>query len=95
MIAFAESSHIAACGCNLSRQVQQVMAWFPMFEKGNETMLGALPFFHVFGLTTAMNLAVWLGWNDVLVPKPQPQELLEAIRKLGPPSRPWSPPCTP
>ncbi len=37
---------------NLSRQVQQVGAWFPNFEKGKEIMLGALPFFHVFGLST-------------------------------------------
>ncbi|MCP4692025.1 MAG: long-chain fatty acid--CoA ligase, partial [Desulfobacterales bacterium] len=76
---------------NLSRQVQQVAAWFPKFTKGGEVMLGALPFFHVFGLTTAMNLAIYLGWGDVLIPKPQPEPLLEAIRKFKPTFAPLVP----
>jgi long-chain acyl-CoA synthetase len=76
---------------NLSRQVQQTTAWFPGFEKGAEVMLGALPFFHVFGLTTAMNFAIYMGWGNVLVPKPQPQPLLEAIRKFKPTFAPLVP----
>jgi long-chain acyl-CoA synthetase len=68
---------------NLSKQVQQVGAWFPAFDS-DEIMLGALPFFHVFGLTTAMNLAIYLGWGDILVPKPQPEPLIQAIRKFKP-----------
>ena len=76
---------------NLSKQVQQVAAWFPGFDKGTETMLGALPFFHVFGLTTAMNFAICMGWGDVLVPKPQPQPLLEAIQKFKPTFAPLVP----
>ncbi|MBW2192859.1 MAG: AMP-binding protein, partial [Deltaproteobacteria bacterium] len=36
---------------NLSKQVQQLRAWFPTFSKGEEISLGALPFFHVFGLS--------------------------------------------
>lgn len=65
---------------NLSRQVQLLAAWFPGFGS-DEIMLGALPFFHVFGMTTAMNLAIYFGWGDVLVPKPQAPQLLEAITK--------------
>ncbi|MBW2258910.1 MAG: long-chain fatty acid--CoA ligase [Deltaproteobacteria bacterium] len=76
---------------NLSKQVQQVAAWFPGFDKGAEIMLGALPFFHVFGLTTTMNFAVFMGWGNVLVPKPQPQPLLEAIRKFKPSFAPLVP----
>jgi len=68
---------------NLSKQVQQIGTWFPTFDS-NEIMLGALPFFHVFGLTTAMNLAIYLGWGDILVPKPQPEPLIQAIRKFKP-----------
>ncbi|RZB33537.1 MAG: long-chain acyl-CoA synthetase [Desulfobacteraceae bacterium Eth-SRB2] len=75
---------------NLSMQVQQVAAWFPTFDS-NEVMLGALPFFHVFGLTTAMNLAIFQGWGDILVPKPQPDALLEAIRKFKPSFAPLVP----
>jgi len=44
---------------NLSKQVQQAEAWFPKFNKGEEIMLGALPFFHVFGLSVAMNFGIY------------------------------------
>ena len=69
---------------NLSKHVQQAHAWFPTFNAGEEIILGALPFFHVFGLSTAMNYAIYMGWGDVLVPKPQPEQLLEAINKFKP-----------
>jgi long-chain acyl-CoA synthetase len=54
-------------------------------------MLGALPFFHVFGLTVAMNFSIYMGWGDVLVPKPQPEPLLEAIGKFRPTFAPLVP----
>ena len=76
---------------NLSKQVQQIAAWFPTFERGHETMLGALPYFHVFGLSCSMNLTVYDGWNQILIPKPQPQPLLEAIRKYKPTFTPMVP----
>jgi long-chain acyl-CoA synthetase len=76
---------------NLSKQVQQVRHWFPGFERGSEVMLGALPFFHVFGLSTAMNFAVYMGWSNILVPKPQPDQLLEAIKKFKPTFAPLVP----
>jgi long-chain acyl-CoA synthetase len=75
---------------NLSQQVQHVAAWFPTFGS-DEIMLGALPFFHVFGLSTAMNLAIFKGWGDILVPKPQPPQLLEAISKFKPTFAPLVP----
>jgi len=75
---------------NLSKQVQQIGAWFPTFNS-DEVMLGALPFFHVFGLSTAMNLAIYLGWGNILVPKPQPEPLLETIRKFKPTFAPLVP----
>jgi len=75
---------------NLSKQVQQVGGWFPTFTS-NEIMIGALPFFHVFGLTTAMNLAIYLGWGNILIPKPQPEALLETIRKFKPTFAPFVP----
>jgi long-chain acyl-CoA synthetase len=67
---------------NLSTQVQAMEAWFSKFNRGGEVVLGALPFFHVFGLSTVMNLGIYLAWTDVLVPRPQPAKLLEAIRKF-------------
>jgi long-chain acyl-CoA synthetase len=76
---------------NLSRNVQQVRSWFPTFGEGEEIMLGALPFFHVFGLTTAMNFAIYMAWGDILVPKPQPEPLLETIGKFKPTFAPLVP----
>jgi long-chain acyl-CoA synthetase len=66
---------------NLSVNVQQAFAWFPEFQPGKEMVVGCLPFFHSFGLTTAMNTAIFYGFGDVLVPKPEPQTILEAIHK--------------
>jgi long-chain acyl-CoA synthetase len=79
---------------NLSKQVQQLRAWFPTFNRGEEIMLGALPFFHVFGLSTAMNLAIYMGWGNILVPKPQPDSCWRPSPSSNPPLRRWCPPCT-
>ena len=66
---------------NLSKNVQQIVAWFPGFNKGEITHLGVLPIFHSFGLTCCMDICVWMGWSDVLIPRPEPQAILEAIHK--------------
>ncbi len=76
---------------NLSKQVQQLAAWFPSFDAGAERMLGALPYFHVFGMSTCMNFSVSMGWTQILVPKPQPEPLLEAIHKFKPTFAPLVP----
>jgi long-chain acyl-CoA synthetase len=75
---------------NISRQVQQLSAWMPD-SSSDEIMLGALPFFHVFGLSTSMNYAIKEGWGNILVPKPQPPQLLEAISKFRPTLAPLVP----
>ena len=76
---------------NLSKQVQQIGAWLPTLRKNHEIMLGALPFFHVFGLSVVMNFAIYTCWGNVLVPKPQPIPLLEAIYKYKPTFAPLVP----
>jgi long-chain acyl-CoA synthetase len=69
---------------NLSKNVQQICAWFPTFKKGEEIQTGALPFFHSFGMTAVMNFSVWNGWGMVLIPRPEPPALLEAIDTYKP-----------
>lgn len=78
---------------NLSKQLQQIDKWFPkdLLVPGKEIALGALPFFHVFGLSVTMNFSVYEGWTDVLVPRPQPGPLLESIRKFRPTFAPLVP----
>ncbi len=76
---------------NLSKQVQQLSSWVPAFGKGGEIILGALPYFHVFGLSVVLNYAIYKGWTQVLVPRPQPEPLLEAIRTFCPTFTPLVP----
>lgn len=80
---------------NLYKQIQQVVSWFPEFESvrhaRNLSMLSALPFFHIFGVTAGMNFAVYMGWANILVPKPQPDSLLENIKKYRPTFAPLVP----
>lgn len=68
---------------NLSKQVQQVAAWFPHIDHDNIAM-GALPFFHVFGLSSVMNMSIYYGWGIILIPRPQPPQLIEAFKKTKP-----------
>jgi long-chain acyl-CoA synthetase len=41
--------------------------------------LGVLPFFHVYGMTTTQNLAIYLGAALVLLPRFQVDEVLKAL----------------
>jgi long-chain acyl-CoA synthetase len=66
---------------NLSCNVQQCGPWFRDFAPGKEVVVGCLPFFHSFGMTTAMNMSVYYAWADVLIPKPEPKAILEAVQR--------------
>jgi len=69
---------------NLCSMVQMYGAWFPGLKRGDEMIISAAPIFHVLGMSAAMNLPVFMGWTAVMVPKPQPQDLLAATRKYRP-----------
>lgn len=51
---------------------------------GGERFLGVLPFFHVFAMTTVMNLAIQTGSEIILLPRYELQDLLKNIHKLKP-----------
>jgi long-chain acyl-CoA synthetase len=57
---------------NLQANVAQVVAWFRAAEEGKETFFGALPFFHVYGLTVGMLFSVAKGGTLVAIPRPTP-----------------------
>ncbi len=80
------SKGVVLTHANLSKQVQQINAWFPELNKnrGKEKFLGALPFFHVFGLSCCMNYVIFTGNEDILIPRPQPDPLVEALIKDKP-----------
>ncbi len=67
---------------NLSCNVQQIASWFPNAVPGEEVLLAALPFFHIFGLTVCMMWAQYLSAAVVLAPNPRDvKALIGAIRK--------------
>lgn len=66
---------------NLSSNCQQNSAWFPGFKEGGEIAIACLPFFHSFGMTTAMNMSIFSGYGIVLIPQPEAKAILEAIQK--------------
>lgn len=57
-----------------------VAYWTGMSEK-QETLLAAIPFFHIYGLTDAMNAAIYANQKIVLLPSFNPKEVLETIQK--------------
>ncbi|WP_018110325.1 long-chain-fatty-acid--CoA ligase, partial [Thermus igniterrae] len=66
---------------NLAANALQVRAWIPDFKEGEEVVLGAIPFFHVYGMTVAMNLALLGAAKLVLLPRPEIGPIVEAIEK--------------
>ncbi len=66
---------------NLMANVHQVLAWAPGLEPGKEVMLGVLPFFHVYGMTVAMNFGVALGAKIVLLPRFEVHQVVQAIER--------------
>ncbi|MFB3888405.1 MAG: long-chain fatty acid--CoA ligase [Candidatus Bathyarchaeia archaeon] len=47
----------------------------------SDTFLAALPLFHIYGMTTSLNVPVALAAKIVLLPRFEPQKALEAIQR--------------
>jgi long-chain acyl-CoA synthetase len=68
---------------NLVANSLQACAWFPRARDGAEVFLGALPLFHVYGLTSVLLFGVAKGAEIVLVARPRPVDVvLEAIQRF-------------
>jgi long-chain acyl-CoA synthetase len=50
-------------------------------KKTKETFLTALPLFHIYGMTTSLNVPISLGAKMVLLPRFEPTKALEIIQK--------------
>jgi long-chain acyl-CoA synthetase len=60
----------------------QVRRWMVTLQEGQERVMAALPFFHVYGMTVAMCLAMYLGSELVMVPSPRPiDNVMKVIHK--------------
>lgn len=76
---------------NLVANVLQSRAWFLQAQEGRERVLAALPFFHVYGMTVAMNLAIALASTMILIPRFQIDEALRVINRYQPTMFPGAP----
>ncbi|MEI3612615.1 long-chain-fatty-acid--CoA ligase [Pseudogracilibacillus sp. SO30301A] len=76
---------------NLVTNVQMCNAWLYKLRNSQEIVLGVLPFFHVYGMTTIMNLSIMYGSKMILMPKFDAEEVLKTIEKLKPTLFPGAP----
>ena len=77
---------------NLVANVYQTEAWLYRAKRGPQLVtLAALPFFHVYGMTTVMNLTIHMGGTMVLQPKFEARETAKLIQKYRPSIFPGAP----
>jgi long-chain acyl-CoA synthetase len=76
---------------NLIANTLMCAHWMYRCGKGTESILGILPFFHVYGMTTIMNLAIVQAYKMILLPKFDAETTLKTIEKLRPTLFPGAP----
>ncbi|KIL44640.1 long-chain-fatty-acid--CoA ligase [Jeotgalibacillus soli] len=76
---------------NLIANASMCDAWLYKNKKGEESILGILPFFHVYGMTTVMILSVMQGYKMILLPKFDVETTLKTIHKQRPTIFPGAP----
>jgi long-chain acyl-CoA synthetase len=64
---------------NLVANTLQCRHWMPSLRDGEEVFLGVIPFFHVYGMTACMNLAIATGGTIVLLPRFTTRDVLKTI----------------
>ena len=70
---------------NLVANTFQCLALASEFARpGEETFLDVIPFFHVYGMTIGMNVAIALGSHMILFPRFDLKMILRGIRKYQP-----------
>ncbi|EPZ39620.1 MULTISPECIES: long-chain-fatty-acid--CoA ligase [Anoxybacillus] len=76
---------------NLTANTFMCTKWMYKCERGNESILGVLPFFHVYGMTAVMNLSIMEGYKMILLPKFDVETTLKTIEKQRPTLFPGAP----
>ncbi|RLC00038.1 MAG: long-chain fatty acid--CoA ligase [Deltaproteobacteria bacterium] len=69
---------------HLSSNAQQAVAWFPSLQPGEERLVGNFPVFHTAGFAAIQNFTIWQAWEDIMVPRPEPQINIDIIKKYKP-----------
>ena len=76
---------------NLIANAIQCQAVLYKLVKGKERILGVLPLFHVYGMTTVMNKGISIAAEIILVPKYEVKEIFHMIDKRKPTLFPGAP----
>jgi long-chain acyl-CoA synthetase len=69
---------------NLVANAVQTRHWITDVHEGRERFLCVLPFSHIYGLTTALNVPVMLGATMIILPTFNTREVLETIKATRP-----------
>lgn len=70
---------------NLVANTTQFRAWLVGLTDGNETVLAAIPLYHVYGMVIAMSVGMGLGASLVLIQNPRNMDdVLTSIEKYRP-----------
>ncbi len=64
---------------NLAANARQVIDHVHCLDEGNERVMGVLPLFHVFAMTTVMNIPIAIGAEIILVPRFQLADVLKTV----------------
>lgn len=70
---------------NLVANALQFRHWLHPAQEGEETMLMAIPLYHVYGMVVGMLVAIQLGASLVMIPSPRDlPEILSSIQRYKP-----------
>ena len=80
----AEPKGVMLTHTNLVANTLQTRHWMPSAREGHECALSVLPFSHIYGLTTALNVPVAFGATLVLKPQFKVLDILKTIKRYHP-----------
>lgn len=66
---------------NLTANTRQMIAHMPSLSASQERVLGVLPLFHVFAMTSVLNYAIETGSEMVLLPRFELKQVLRTIER--------------
>ena len=69
---------------NLTINIQQINMWTQELLGENESILGVLPLFHIFAMTTVLNFGIARGYKLILLPRFDLDQTLKTISKTQP-----------
>ncbi|MBK1794881.1 long-chain fatty acid--CoA ligase [Devosia sp. WQ 349] len=69
---------------NISANADQARLWFsPVFKTGNKAV-AVLPFFHIFAMTTCLNMPLICGMSVFMMPRFEPKGFLALLKRAKP-----------